>query len=107
MTRGRCNKRTTRDDDATNSRDDERVARQEATHATTSQHNERTSGRRNERTDDPLRTYSKPLASLRSQIWYNVPGRRQQVAPRSRSAPNGIDWRGGSHGYARIKRKPE
>ena len=23
-------------------------------------------------TDDPLRTFSKPLASLRSQIWYNA-----------------------------------
>jgi hypothetical protein len=36
--------------------------------------------------------YSKPSASLRSQIWYNAPGRRQQVAPLSHSALNGIDW---------------
>jgi len=46
----------------------------------------------------PLRTSSKPSASLRSQIWYNAPGRRQRVAPHSRSSPNRINWRGDSHG---------
>ena len=41
---------------------------------------------------------SKPSASLQSQISYRTPGRRQRVAPRSRSTPNGIDLQGGSHG---------
>ena len=46
---------------------------------------------------------SKPSASLQSQISYRTPGRRQRVAPHSRSALNRIDWRGGSHGYSSYR----
>jgi len=63
------------------------------------------SGQRNERTFDPLRTYSKPSASLGSQIWYNVPSRRQQVAPRSRQTE--LIGKVAAMVIARIERKPE
>jgi len=33
--------------------------------------------------------------------------RREATQPRSLSGPNVIDWRGGSHGHARVERKPE
>jgi hypothetical protein len=43
-------------------------------------------------TPKKLTPYSKPPASLQSQIWHNAPGLRQRVTPRSHLALNGINW---------------